>query len=149
MGQCLMLGKVWFLLERFHIRRLRWLCLVYTLIQFMSSHFFKQIWSLARTDLCGVINKFFTCSRMFYPINCTSVTLVSITSHASNITQFSPIACCIVLDKMISKVPANIYLIIYCLPLISSTDIVGNFSALDAWLKFIWERPMTRLCGHF
>lgn len=73
----------------------------------MNVLFYKKLWSIAKNDLCNAVMFYFDSSVMFGPINVTSLTLVPKVSNASYVKQFRPIACCIVMYKIIAKVLAN------------------------------------------
>lgn len=72
----------------------------------MNSLFFKKIWPIAKHDIIKAIKHFFVTGVMCPEINCTSITLIPKGLHVSSISQYKPIACCIVLYKMIAKILA-------------------------------------------
>ncbi|XP_070001865.1 uncharacterized protein [Nicotiana sylvestris] len=69
--------------------------------------FFKKVWGIINTQVTEVIKEFFSTSKIYKPINCSTITLVPKVSKRTTIKEYRPIACCSVLYKMISKVLAS------------------------------------------
>ncbi|XP_019233638.1 PREDICTED: uncharacterized protein LOC109214193 [Nicotiana attenuata] len=68
--------------------------------------FFKKSWSIISKQVTDAIREFFLISKMYKPINCSTITLVPKVAKPTTIKEYRPIACCTVLYKMISKVLA-------------------------------------------
>lgn len=66
--------------------------------------FFKKAWPIIGDEVSDAIQQFFSSTKMFKAINCTTVTLIPKVQHPSSIKEFRPISCCIMLYKLISKV---------------------------------------------
>lgn len=71
-----------------------------------NSHFFKKAWSIVKHDICAVVLHFFE-SGVLPEINCTLVTLIPKVLNPFLVKDFRPIACCIVLYKIIAKILTN------------------------------------------
>lgn len=57
-----------------------------------------------KLDVYKAVQDFFRTRKLFSAINCTSITLILKSLHASSISRFRPISCCIVLYKIIAKI---------------------------------------------
>uniref|UniRef100_A0A803N4X8 Reverse transcriptase domain-containing protein n=1 Tax=Chenopodium quinoa TaxID=63459 RepID=A0A803N4X8_CHEQI len=68
-----------------------------------SSKFFKASWDIIKSDICEAVLSFFDHGCLLKQVNNTFLTMVPKTEDAVYVSQFSPIACCNVLYKIISK----------------------------------------------
>jgi len=69
--------------------------------------FFKKAWQVVKEDVCSAVKDFFKTGTMCKIINCTTITLVPKIPNPVTVKDFRPIACCIVLYKIIAKVMAT------------------------------------------
>ncbi|XP_019238529.1 PREDICTED: uncharacterized protein LOC109218601 [Nicotiana attenuata] len=67
----------------------------------------KKSISVIKKKVTEVVTDFFTTWSMYKAINCTAITLVPNTHKPKTVKEFRPIACCIVLYKLISKILAS------------------------------------------
>lgn len=65
---------------------------------------FTKAWKTVGPEIIKAVKKFFESSKMNRSINCTSVTLIPKNDHPATVKVYSPIACCTMLYKIISKV---------------------------------------------
>lgn len=72
-----------------------------------NSNFDKSTWSIIDPSVCAAVKEFFINGRLLRQINHTILALIPKTTHASEVGDFRPIACCNVLYKLISKVLAS------------------------------------------
>nr|GEY79312.1 RNA-directed DNA polymerase, eukaryota, reverse transcriptase zinc-binding domain protein [Tanacetum cinerariifolium] len=72
-----------------------------------TSLFFKRAWKVVGSDVCDAIKEFFCTGQMLGEFNATLISLVLKIDTPNKVSDFRPIACCIVLYKCISKVITN------------------------------------------
>ncbi|XP_019241491.1 PREDICTED: uncharacterized protein LOC109221464 [Nicotiana attenuata] len=75
-------------------------------IDVYNAVFFKKAWSIISSQVKKAIKGFFLTTKMYKPVNCSTVTLVPKVSKPATVKEYRPIACCLVLYKMISKILA-------------------------------------------
>ncbi|XP_056698141.1 uncharacterized protein [Spinacia oleracea] len=68
-----------------------------------GSLFFKHSLNIMNDDIHADVNDFFLIRRIIREINVTNITLVPKVSVPATLGDFTPIACCFVLYKSISK----------------------------------------------
>ena len=66
--------------------------------------FFKHTWKIIKKDVIEAVKNFFTKGKLFKPFNCTLVSLIPKVQCPKTVKEYTPIACCTVLYKIISKV---------------------------------------------
>ena len=66
--------------------------------------FFKHTWKIIKRDVIEAVKSFFTTGKLFKPSNCTLVSLIPKVQRPKTVKEYSPIACCTVIYKIISKV---------------------------------------------
>lgn len=69
-----------------------------------NSRFFKNAWYIIKDDLMEALHEFFEKNKMIDPINCALVTLVPKVADVKNRKDLRPIACCLTIYKIISKI---------------------------------------------
>nr|XP_009773367.1 PREDICTED: uncharacterized protein LOC104223609 [Nicotiana sylvestris] len=62
--------------------------------------------AIVKAEIVEAIKDFFKTRKMYRAINCTAITLVPKTTKPNIVKEYRPIACCIVLYKMIAKILA-------------------------------------------
>ncbi|XP_058749726.1 uncharacterized protein LOC131622705 [Vicia villosa] len=72
-----------------------------------NTKFFKSAWNIIKGDLMEALQDFFVRNQMFAAIECALVTLIPKTSDAKSIKELWPIACCIMVYKIISNTLAK------------------------------------------
>lgn len=68
-----------------------------------SCFFFKHSWEVVGQDLTAAVLDFFQTGKLLKEINVTSITLIPKVKNASHVSNFSPISCCSVIYKCITK----------------------------------------------
>lgn len=68
-----------------------------------TSQFFKDCWDTISKDVVTGVLEFFQKGTMPKSLNSTMITLVPKNSHAEEVGDYRPIACCNTLFKIISK----------------------------------------------
>lgn len=71
-----------------------------------NAFFFKKAWPTVKDEVMEAAMDFFKSGKLYRAINCTAITLEPKVSKPKTVKEFSPIACCTVLYKLISKVLA-------------------------------------------
>lgn len=123
---------------------------------------------MVKGDIYGAVLDYFHRGMMFFPLNITAVTLIPKVENASSVKDYRLISFCSVVYKIISKIltsrlskvvfslvnkaqsgfiPGNSLLIMFYLHLILLKDITERILVLDAWLRWIWRKPMILLNG--
>lgn len=72
-----------------------------------GSAFFKKAWDVVGCDLVDAVDEFFRTGRLLKQWNHVFIALVPKYSHANTVTDYRPISCCNVFNKIISKILAN------------------------------------------
>ncbi|XP_074297220.1 uncharacterized protein LOC141627923 [Silene latifolia] len=72
-----------------------------------TSKFFKDAWGIVGEKVTEAILNFFDTGKLLNQINATTVTLIPKVHNPGKVQQFSPIACCNVIYKTISKLLCN------------------------------------------
>ena len=72
-----------------------------------TAKFFKSTWDVVGKDVCLAVREFFTSGKLLKSLNSTILALIPKSVAPSRVTDFSPIACCNVLYKCISKINAD------------------------------------------
>ncbi|OMO78705.1 reverse transcriptase [Corchorus capsularis] len=72
-----------------------------------NAHFFKTAWSVVKQDVIETILHFFNTCDLLPAFNSTAITRVPKVPNPSYITEFRPIACCIIIYRCITKILAN------------------------------------------
>lgn len=72
-----------------------------------TSGFFKKAWPTVGDLCCKAVQEFFILSMLLKQLNHIAVSLIPKSSHAQDMGDFRPIACCNVMYKVISKVLAS------------------------------------------
>lgn len=72
-----------------------------------SAKFFKSAWPVVGSSVTAAIQEFFMNSILLKQINHAVIALIPKTSHAAEVGDFRPIACCNVIYKIIAKILAN------------------------------------------
>ncbi|XP_074291347.1 uncharacterized protein LOC141618137 [Silene latifolia] len=68
-----------------------------------SRQFFKDSWSIIRTEVYEAIVDFFHTGKLLKQLNATLVTLIPKVDNPTSVLEFRPIACCNLIYKCISK----------------------------------------------
>ena len=71
-----------------------------------SSMFFKKAWSIVGSEVCEVVEDFFSSRCLLREINCTIIALVPKIPNPSSMHDYRPISCCNTIYKCISKIIA-------------------------------------------
>ena len=66
-----------------------------------NAYFFKRTWEVTKKDLVKAMQFFFKENCMYMPVNCTTLALIPKVANTDCV--FRPIACCMVIYKVISK----------------------------------------------
>ncbi|GFY90988.1 hypothetical protein Acr_07g0011840 [Actinidia rufa] len=67
----------------------------------------KQAWDTVGRDFTAVVLEFFSLGQILKQINHSVIALIPKTKDADKVKDFRPIACCNVVDKVISKIIAT------------------------------------------
>ena len=65
--------------------------------------FFKHTWKIVKKDVVKAVIDFFTKGKLFKPFNGTLVSLLPKVQNPQTVKEYRPIACYIVIYKIISK----------------------------------------------
>ena len=69
-----------------------------------GAKFFKDAWSIIKSDFTDAIREFFEKGKMYEPINTSLVILIPKNQEAKYARDYRPISCCTTIYKVISKV---------------------------------------------
>lgn len=69
-----------------------------------TSAFFKSSWDIVGNDICIAVQDFFRNGKLLREINHTVISLLPKISTPKTVADYSPISCCNVLYKCISKI---------------------------------------------
>ncbi|XP_058741632.1 uncharacterized protein LOC131614019 [Vicia villosa] len=72
-----------------------------------NAKLFMEAWEIIGKDVKAAVYDFFEHGRLYKAVNCTIVTLILKFPNANKMKDMRPIACCIVLYKIISKILTN------------------------------------------
>lgn len=72
-----------------------------------NAYFFKKVCQIINDEVCAAVKEFFTAGRLYKVIDGTTLMLISKVDKPDNVKDFRPIACCTLLNKIISKVLAS------------------------------------------
>ncbi|XP_019251156.1 PREDICTED: uncharacterized protein LOC109230079 [Nicotiana attenuata] len=72
-----------------------------------NAYFFKKVWPLVKAEVVDFVKDFFKTGRLYRAISCTPIILVPKTAKPNTVNEYSPIACCTVLYKIIAKILAS------------------------------------------
>lgn len=72
-----------------------------------NSLFFKKSWNIIGTSVLAAVKEFFSSGQLLKQLNHTNLALIPKSSHANEVTDYRPIACCNIIYKIISKILAS------------------------------------------
>lgn len=72
-----------------------------------NSLFYKKSWNIIGNTVIAAIKEFFSTGHLLKQINHTTLVLIPKSSHANEVSDYRPMACCIIFYKLISKILAS------------------------------------------